>query len=120
MPSVDGQLAAWLKSESLKTIATPGGVAWPTDRSAAIELLSPILSRTDAFNEAARMAALVGGPLVKDRILVKGRRRDLLFKCISLTGNRKGYSSTPKNVFVIGVTENDNGSTHLVVLRSLA
>jgi hypothetical protein len=119
MPSVDGQLAAWLKSPALYYVMTPGGVAWGTDKAVDVEFMSPLDSRTDASFEGTRHETILTGPNVKERALVQGRRRDLLFKCVTLTNARLGYSGAGKKVFVIGVAENENNTTTLTVLRKL-
>jgi hypothetical protein len=119
--SVDLEQAAWLKSPALYALATPTGVAWGAARANDVEFTSPIDSRANALTEAGRTAALLGGPNVKDRVIVKGRRRDLLFKCVTVLFGRLGYvtSGTPRKVFVIGVAENENGTSSLTVIRSL-
>jgi hypothetical protein len=119
MPSVDGQLAAWLKSKALYANSLSGGVSWGTDKAVDVEFISPLDGRVDAVTEGGRHTAILAGPNVKDRALVKGRRRDLLFKCITLTNSRLGYSGAGKKVFVIGVNENDNNTTTLTVIRKL-
>lgn len=121
MPSVDGQVAAWLKSPALFTGASPGGIAWDATQGVDAEFMSPIDLRADAFAEAGRHAAFLQGPNVKDRILVKGARRDLLFKCVTVkeVRGRLGYGGAGKNVFVVGVQENENGTTSLTVIRKL-
>lgn len=118
MPTVDGGLAAWLKSPALVAVAAPGGVAWSSAQAVAVEFTSPNDVRADALTEAARTAALLGGPNVKDRVIVKGRRRDLLFKCVTIANSRLGYAGG-KRVFVLGVAENGNNTTTLTVLRKL-
>lgn len=116
--SVDGQLAAWLKSPALYAVSAAGGVAW-AERGVDAEFIGPYDSRTDTILEAARSLAILTGPNVKDNAVIPGRRRDLLFKCVTLVNSRLGYSGAGKKVFVIGVKENDNNTTTLTVLRSL-
>jgi hypothetical protein len=94
MPSVDGQLAAWLKSEALYALSLTGGVAWGASQSVNAEFMTPYDARADGIAEGARTTAILGGPNVKERVLVKGRRRDLLFKCIQLEHSRLGYGSS--------------------------
>lgn len=90
--AVDLQQAAWLKSDSLDVLVAPaGGVEWGAERAVDVEFTSPIDARADAATEAARTIAILGGPNVKDRVTVKGRRRDLLFKCVEISFNRLGY-----------------------------
>ena len=91
MTAVDGSLAAWLKAEALYAVTTPPGVAWTPDQAVDVQFQTPYDTRVDALAEAARSAAVFGGPNVKDRVVVKGRRRDLLFKCIYIKGDRLGY-----------------------------
>jgi len=122
--AVDLQQAAWLKSDSLVAQAVPStGVIWDAARANDVKFTTPIDGLTDANTEAARTIALLRGPNVKERVSVKGRRRDLLFKCISVSFTRLGYvnTGTLKKVFVIGVAEDpENNTTILTVLRSLA
>ncbi|MBA2717740.1 MAG: hypothetical protein H0U52_00665 [Chloroflexi bacterium] len=118
MPAIDSGLADWLKSASLNTSVAADGVEWG-DRAVTIEQQSPIDLKAEAQVEAARIVAFMSGPLVKDRVTVKGRRRDLLHRVITATGNRVGYTLAGVVAFVIGVAENENGTTSLTVLRKL-
>lgn len=119
MPSVDSGLAAWLKGDALFTTATPGGVAW-ADRGVAVDRMLPVDLRAEAVAEATRIGVFMGSPHVKDVVEVLGRRRDLLGKVVTLTGDRLGYTSNGVPAFVCGVAENDNGTTTLQVLRKLS
>lgn len=120
MPAIDAGLSTWLKAESLVTSAVAGGVAWG-DRAVTFAQLSALGIKADAATEAARTIAFMSGPLVKDRALVVGRRRDLLLKVVTITTRtaRLGYDTAGVIAFVIGVAENDNGTTSLTVLRKL-
>jgi hypothetical protein len=99
MPT-DSQVTAWLKGESLSASVTTPGVAWNDAQSLLAKFISPIDLRADAAVEAARTAGILGGPNVKDRIVVKGRRRDLLFKCVEVSYAKLGY--------IAGTTEGEN------------
>lgn len=100
---VDLQQAAWLKSESLGVLAVPAaGVAWGASRANALEFTSPIDAVADANTEAARTIAILAGPNVKDSVLVKGHRRDLLFKCVTVTSDRLGYGDLGPELVVNG------------------
>lgn len=112
MPSVDGQLAAWLKADALFAINSPVEVvAWTGgDRTVEAEFVSPIDARVDAALEAARTGRLLGGPNVKDRLTVKGLRRDLLFKCVEVNFGRAGYSTDSGPELVINGNFNTDTS----------
>lgn len=114
--AVDTGLASYLKSSTLKTSALATGVAWGT-RAVTIEQQSALDLKADAVAQAAVTLAFVGGPLVKERVVVKGRRRDLLLRAVALTGTRLGYTATAIAAFVIGVAEQGNGTTLLTVVR---
>lgn len=117
---VDLQQAAWLKADSLDVLAVPAsGVSWGATRANDVEFTSPLDVRADAVTEAARTMAVIGGPNVKDRVIVRGRRRDLLFKCVTIQFARMGYSLLGTQCFVIGVAENDDNTTTLTVIRKL-
>jgi hypothetical protein len=94
--TVDLSYAAWLKSPALYALASSTGVAWGEERSVAAEFMSPYDLRSDAAVEAARHMGFLQGPNVKERIVVKGRRRDLLFKCVAVAADRLGYQSVPE------------------------
>jgi hypothetical protein len=97
--AVDLQQAAWLKSQSLGALVVPAsGVAWGASRAVALEYTSPIDAVADANTEAARTIALLAGPNVKDNVTIPGRRRDLLFKCVSIVSANLGYDQIPELV----------------------
>ena len=99
MPT-DSQVTAWLKGDSLSALAVTPGVVWSDAQSLLAKFTSPIDLRADAVVEAARTAAFLGGPNVKERVLVRGRRRDLMFKCVELSYSKLGY--------IPGTTEGEN------------
>jgi hypothetical protein len=117
--TVDAGIAAWLKAPALFAEAFPGGVAWGADQAVEVEFTTPIDAVADADAEAARTLAIIAGPNVKDRVLVRGQRRDLLNKCVTIKSARQGYSGAGTKVFVLGATEIENGTTLLTVLRKL-
>lgn len=119
---VEGGLAAWLKSTSLRSIATdnPAAARWGA-RGKTSTALSPIAFKADADAVAADQLAFFGGAsIVVDRHLVAGARRDLIGRPTRLTGNQLGYDAIGQHVFVIGVDEQPDGTTYLTVLRRLA
>ena len=117
---VDQGFAQWLKDESLLTSAATGGVAVGLLPSAIeSEVISALATKAAADSEAARQIAILGGPLALDRHVVKGQRRDLVGKCITLTHDLLGYSAG-EPVFVVSADERDDNLTILEVVRSLA
>lgn len=118
MAEVDAGLADWLKSESLTTVRTAAGVAWG-DRAVETEITTPIANKADAVVEGDRQIAFLRGPLVEDRAVVPGKRKDLQSRAITLTGDRLGYEGAGAVCFVLGVQENDNGTSTLRVLKRL-
>jgi hypothetical protein len=116
--AVDAGFIAYLKSEGLYTSApSPNAAQWPKGSEAVI--MSPILTRANAVTEATRQAAFLGGPNAKDRVLVKGLRRDLIGKCITVKNARLGYGGVGAKVFVLGAQENANRTTTLTVVKRL-
>lgn len=119
MADVLVSIADYLKNVALFTAAaSPSGVAW-ADRAVESEIVSPLKLKADADPEATRQAAFLKGPLVEEVARVKGARRDLMLKTITLTGDQFGYGAGV-TVFVIGFNELDGNETELVVIRSLA
>lgn len=120
MAAVDASLAEWLKAAALYAPATDAGVAaaWGV-RAIETEIVSPFAERADAEAEAARQLAFLSGPLVLDRHVVDGQRRDLLGRTVAIDGDDLDY---PAGVlaFVIRVEELDGNLTALDVLRRLA
>lgn len=118
MATVDQGYAAWLRSDRLQSVATAASVdAWGA-RGAAIEALTPFADAAGAAAELARLQAFHAGPIVRDKAVVPGERRDLLHRCITLVGGQLGYDAGVP-AFVIGVAEQDNMTTVLTVLRRL-
>lgn len=119
MPGVvDQGLVQWLKSPALYTSISntlPSGL-----NAAAIEseIISPLLTKAAADAELVRQLTVLGGPLVADRHVVKGQRRDLVGKPITMQGEFLGYDAGYA-VFVIEAEELDNNVTALTVLRKL-
>lgn len=119
MPSVDSGLAAWLKERALYTAHVPAGAAAWGDRAVESEIISPLAMRVNAIAEATRQAAFLTGPNCKDRVVILGRRRDLLGKPVTLVGDRLGYEGAGAIAFVVGAQENDNGTTSITVIKRL-
>lgn len=55
---------------------------------------------------------------MSDKLVVPGRRCDLVGKAVAASGDRLGYGSAPI-VFVIGATEQPDDTTVLTVIRRL-
>lgn len=116
--SVDQGYAAWLKAGSLQAGAIAATAGEWGARGIGVEVLSPFTTAAGAANELARLAAFHAGPIVRDKAVVAGERRDLLHRCIVLAGAQLGYDGGVL-AFVIGVAEQDNMTTVLTVLRRL-
>lgn len=110
MAAVDQSLRAALKAEALY-VRVPAN---PATRGREVKVISPFASRSAAEAEAARIAQLLSGPLVKDRVLVPGQRQDLVGRCVSLQGGPAAGAV----VRVIGC-EPEGPDTALTVLRKL-
>ena len=117
--TVDAGFAAWLKSESLFVSAAPANAAAWAGRGEESEVRSLLVNKADALAEAARQAGFLGGPNARDRHVVPGARKDLLGKTITIRGDRLGYTAAGVPAFVLGVVENDNGTSTITVLRKL-
>lgn len=118
MPAVDADYAARLQADALYVSASPAGaVAW-AERAVEATSVSPLALAADATTEAQREANFLGGPTVVDRHIVSGHRRDVLFRSVTITGDRYGYQGGVL-CFVIGIAENANNTTTLTVLRKL-
>lgn len=118
MSTIDQGYAAELKAANLTVaLATPDAARWAAQGVSA-SALSPFADPAGAAAEAARRAAFLAGPLVRDRAVVQGEQRALIGRCIRLAGTDLGYSAG-ELVFVVGVAEQDNGTTVLTVLRRL-
>lgn len=119
MPSVDAGYADWLKKGALFVTATPAiAASWP-GRGVETEITVPYNNRASALAEGDRQALFLGGPNVKDRLLVPGARKDLIGRAFTAKGDRLGYTAAGVAVFVLAAEEQDNGTTVLTVLRRL-
>lgn len=118
MALVDQGYAAWLKAPSLVAAATAATAADWGARGVSIAALTPFADPAGAANELARLQAFHAGPIVRDRAVVPGERRDLIGRCVTLAGAQLGYDAGVL-AFVIGVAEQDNNTTVLTVLRRL-
>jgi hypothetical protein len=116
---VDTGFADWLKSDALYSSWTnatlPAGL-----QGVAVEqqIVTCLATGAGAIAEAARQGAFLGGPLAIDKHTVKGARRDLICKPVTLQIAALGYDAGV-SCFVIDVNELDGGVTELTVLRPL-
>lgn len=115
MATVDRGYAAALKAPQATRVVAANG--WATAN--VITVPTPFATEAGAAAEGARVAEFMGGPLVRDRAVVAGERRDLARRCIRLSGGLD-YRAAGELVFVIGVAEQTNGTSVLTVLRRLA
>jgi hypothetical protein len=119
--TIDQGYAAWLKSAALYTSSSDPEIAarWgASGLTVDSEVLSPLAFKADADTEAARQAAFMGGPLVIDEVLALGRLRKLRGQTISVKIDKLGYANGV-SAFVVGVTENENGTSTLSVVRPM-
>lgn len=113
---VDSSSAAYLKKAALYASASPAGLAWPG--AVASEAISPLAAEAAAAEEAARQAEVLGGPNVRDRVVVAGARRDLVGRWIRAAGDRLGYQAAPV-ALVVKAEEQDGGTTVLTLVRRI-
>lgn len=117
MPNVDPGYANWLKSDALYAIAGGAAAATFGDLAQDSGILSSIATASNALTEATSQAAFLSGPIVRDKHVVNGRRRDLIGKLVTLVNPRLGYAGGLA-AFVVKVEEADPGNTStLYVLR---
>lgn len=109
--------ADWLKATALYATSADDGSAWG-DKAVETEIISPLAFKPDALTEAARQLEVLGGPLAVDEHVVSGRHIAMLGKSVRVAGDRLGYENGAQ-VFVIGATEQANGTTVLTVLKRL-
>lgn len=119
MTLVASDFAAWLKSDALYATANGAGVAIWGETAKDSTVITPLAELVDAQTEADYQAAFLSGPLAKDQVVVPGYRVDLIGQCLTITGDRLGYSGGA-DVFVIGAEESDGKNvTTLTVLKRL-
>lgn len=119
MAGVDAGYAAYLRGPARYVTTTlPDQVTRFGDKVQASTIISPIAEKAPAQAEATRQAQFLAGPIAQDFHIVKGQRRDLIARSITVIGDRLGYEAGV-NVFVIGAAELDDGTTRLTVLKRL-
>jgi len=115
--TIDSAYADYLKADGLYVrIADAHAALWPNGLHMA--RMSPFATRAAAIAEGARRAAFLGGVKVQDKIVVPGRRRDLMGKVIAVKGSGRGYFSDPVAALVIGYQE-QGATTTLTIVRRL-
>ena len=119
MAVVEPGYGAYLRSNARYTTAQITGAAttWG-DKGQASTIVSPIALKADADTEVVRQAQFLAGPMVKDRHVVKGKRRDLIGKAVVVQADRLGYAGGAV-AFVIAASETPDGTTTLTVLKRL-
>lgn len=120
MATVDPGYASWLKVQAryVGTTITGAKTAWG-DSALDSSVVSPLAFKADAQTEATAQATFLAGPLVRDKILVTGLRRDLMGRIVRVNGDRLGYEAGA-DVLVIGTQESDAArTTILTVLKRL-
>lgn len=108
-------------AQLLKTEASYIGVTATSiwgDRAVDAPIISPLKLAAHAVTEGTRQAVFLAGPIVVDRLTLKGRRRDLMGKAIYPVADRFGYDGTVP-AFVISVQELEGGVSAVSVVRRL-
>jgi hypothetical protein len=118
--SVDSGFASWLKGGALWLTVLPANAAAWAGKGVESEIVTPYATRADALVAGAAQADILSGPNVRDAVEVLGARKDLLGKLITLKGDRLGYTSAGVYALVLGVEEQENGTTILTVLKRLS
>lgn len=109
--------ADWLKAAALYATSARDASIYGTS-AIETEIISPLALKADAIEEAARQLDTLGGPLAIDEHVLAGRLSGLIGRVITLQGDRLGYETGPR-VFVVGASEQPDGSTNLTVLKRL-
>lgn len=119
--AVEPGYAAWLKAQArFVTTNVAGAAARWGDKAVNATIISPLALKEDAQAEATRQALFLAGPIVRDRIVVKGLRHDLVGTQRRFSGDRLGYANAPV-CLIIGAAESEDGrTTTLTVLRRTA
>lgn len=117
MPNVAPDTADWLRSAGLTVVAT-GAAAWG-DLAVTSDVLCCLAAAVDAQAEADRQRAFFGASRAIETLLVPGAQLALLGRAVTLLADAEGYRAGA-NVFVIAVTERDDGMSSLTVIRRLA
>ncbi len=115
MAAVDPGYAQWLQADALNLRARPAGADRWSDAGAATRALSPFALHDDAAAECTRQAALLAGPLVRDRVRVTGARCGLVGRAIRIAGDRLGYDAAP--IVLVIAAEEQEAETVLTVIR---
>lgn len=120
MPAtVDLGFANWLKEGALWTsVPSPNAAAW-IGRGVETEIVTPFSGKASTVAEITRQVGLLAGPTVRDNVVVPGARKDLLARTVTIRGDRLGYTAAGVACVVLGVVEQDNGTTILNVLRAV-
>jgi len=118
--AVDSTLAAALQRDSTAATAVPASAGRWAAQGRAVEAVSPFATAAGGTAEAARVAALFDGPIVRDRVVVPGRVRGVTKRCIRLEASGLDYPPEGALVIVLGAAEQENGTTVLTVIRKLA
>lgn len=116
MAAVDLSQAIALKSPALYARAATTAAAWVAQTNER-KAISPYALHAAASAEAVRQAAFYGGPMVRDKAIVPGRRRYLIGRAFTLTHARLGYAAG-KVCYVIGAQERE-ADTVLTIVRRL-
>lgn len=117
MPNVDQAYAFYLQSDALYAVTAGAQAANYGDAAQDSSIMSSIALAADATTESTSQAAFLSGPIVRDIHTVKGRRKDLIGKVVTLINPRLGYAGGLA-VFVVRAQEQDSGNTtQLYVLR---
>lgn len=117
--SIDAGYADWLKAPALWSSTANGSLPAGLDASAReSEIISPLVTKAAADSEGGRQMGILGSPVALDPHVVKGQRRDLIGKAVTLRNDLLGYSAGIA-CFVVGADEREDNTTVLKVVRKL-
>lgn len=119
MSLVPSTVAEWLTGRAIYAQAEDAALraSWG-NVAIESEVLSPIAAAADGSAEADRQQSFLGQPLAEEVIEIAGEQATLLGTCQRIVCDRAGYADGPA-VLVIGVEEQDGGTTKLTVLRPM-
>ena len=118
--TVDSGYAQTLKGDASYKVYEDAAIkaAWG-ELAIDTEIITSLALAADADVEGPRQLDFLKGPNVKDAAVVTGWRSDLIGKVIIGKNPKLGYDGAGKSCFVVGATENRNGTTTLLVIRRL-
>ncbi len=121
MASVDPLFAQWLQSAQLSVVQEDAGVRarWG-DTALTVERATTIADKDDANDQADRIAAFRGEPMVEDVAELPGAFESSIGEVITVEHPDLGYENGV-DVFVTGANDNRaSGTSRVTFLRRLS